>query len=45
MEVQQIIEWADGLVLIQTGKHLDDLETAILQGTYQNQKYSEIAAN
>ncbi len=44
MEVQQIIEWADGLVLIQTGKHLDDLETAILQGTYQNQKYSEIAA-
>ncbi|EDZ94241.1 conserved hypothetical protein [Limnospira maxima CS-328] len=44
MEVQQIIEWADRLVLIQTGKHLDDLETAILQGTYQNQKYSEIAA-
>jgi len=45
MEVQIIIEWANELVLTQTGKNLDDLQVAILRGSCQRQKYSTIAAD
>lgn len=45
MEVQEILKFADDMVWLQTGKHLDDLQEAILRGTCQGQKYSEIATN
>ncbi len=45
MEVQEILKWADELVWAQTGKHLDNLQEAILGGACQGQKYSEIAKN
>ncbi|TAE78802.1 MAG: NACHT domain-containing protein [Oscillatoriales cyanobacterium] len=34
---------ADEMVFAQTGKHLDDLQEAILRGTMQSEKYTKIA--
>ncbi len=43
MDVQQVLEWADELVLIKTGAHLNSLQQAILAGVWDSQKYKEIA--
>ncbi|KKD35586.1 MAG: ATP-binding protein [Limnoraphis robusta] len=43
MDVQEILKLADKLVFSKTGKHLEYLEEAILRGTIQGQKYSQIA--
>ncbi|MEG4405881.1 NB-ARC domain-containing protein [Microcoleus sp. MON2_D5] len=43
MDVQEVLKLADDLVFINTGKHLDNLQERILQGTLQGQKYSKIA--
>ena len=45
MEVQEILQWTDEQVFIKTGKHLDSLQKAILKGSWQGQKYPEIAKN
>ncbi len=44
-EVQSLISTVDKLIFSHTGEHLDDLETAILEGTFEHQKYAEIAQN
>jgi len=44
MDVHEVLRWADSLVFTKTGKHLDHVQTAILEGTWQHQKYAEIAA-
>ncbi|MFB2971699.1 NB-ARC domain-containing protein [Aerosakkonema sp. BLCC-F183] len=43
MELKEILRFADDLVFAKTGKHLDDLQQAILRETFQGQKYAKIA--
>lgn len=44
MDRQDRVRLTDGLVFEKTGKHLDNLQTAIVRGTLHGQKYAEIAA-
>ena len=43
MKVDHIFNLADELVFSKTGKHLDDLQRIILEGTLQWKKYAQIA--
>ncbi|WP_339384245.1 hypothetical protein [Microcoleus sp. LEGE 07076] len=43
MDVEEALKFTDNLALTTTGKHLDSLQKAILRGTWDNQKYKEIA--
>ena len=43
MRSEEILKFADDLVFAKTGKHLDNLQEAILLGAWQGQKYPEIA--
>jgi hypothetical protein len=43
MDVQEILQWVDELVLSQTGKHLTNLQQAVLVGVWESQRYREIA--
>jgi NB-ARC domain len=45
MDIQEVLQWTDEQVFAKTGKHLDSLQKAILEGTWQRQKYGEIAEN
>lgn len=45
MNIQEVLQWTDEQVFAKTGKHLDSLQKAILEGTWQRQKYGEIAEN
>jgi hypothetical protein len=42
-DIQSLIFTIDDLIFSHTGKHLDDLQQAILEGVLNHQKYSEIA--
>lgn len=41
--MQKILEVADQLIFDKTGKHLDNLQVAILKGVWERQQYTEIA--
>jgi hypothetical protein len=43
MTVTEILQIADRLVFSQTGKHLDDLQEAVIKGVWQGQTYQVIA--
>ncbi|MEA5500018.1 NB-ARC domain-containing protein [Limnoraphis robusta Tam1] len=43
MDLQKAIDWTDDLVFAKTGRHLDSLQRAILEGTWQNQTYQQVA--
>lgn len=43
MEWQAVLQAIDELIFRQTGKHLDDLQAAILKGVLDGRKYAEIA--
>lgn len=43
MNVEKILRLTDNLVFAKTEKHLDNLQEAILRGTLQREKYSQIA--
>lgn len=43
MDIQEVLGFADELVFCKTGKHLSDLQVAILSGVWHGQKYFEIA--
>lgn len=43
MDVEEVLKLADNLVFAKTGKHLNHLQEGILRGTWQRQKYPEIA--
>jgi len=45
MDVQEVLKLADDIIFAKTGKHLDNLQEGILRGTWQRQKYPEIAKN
>jgi len=43
MEWQAVLKSIDELVFQQTGKHLDNMQLAILKGVLNGQKYAELA--
>jgi len=43
MDAEEILKFADNLVFAKTGKHLSNVQEAILQGAWQGRKYLEIA--
>ncbi len=43
MNFKEVLKMADEIVFAKTGKHLDDLQEAILRGTMQGEKYTQIA--
>jgi NB-ARC domain len=43
MDITEVLRLADELVLAKTGKHLDNLQQAVLLASYQGKRYSEIA--
>ncbi|MGI0501293.1 NB-ARC domain-containing protein [Limnospira platensis CENA597] len=45
MDVEKVLKWVDRLVFSKTGKHLDSLQKAVLEGTWERKKYPEIARN
>ncbi len=43
MDVNEVLQFVDRLVFEQTGKHLDDVQKSIVEGTWQRQTYDNIA--
>ena len=43
IDIQDVLKFADSLVFNHTGKHLDDLQTSIIEGFFQGNKYADIA--
>ncbi|NES07556.1 MAG: NACHT domain-containing protein [Okeania sp. SIO2F4] len=43
MDIQEVLSFVDELVFTKTGKHLSNLQVAILREVWQGQKYFEIA--
>jgi hypothetical protein len=43
MNVNELLQFVDRLVLEKTGRHLDDVQKAVIEGTYDRQTYDEIA--
>ena len=43
MDVKDILQFTDSLFFSETGKHIDRLQETILKGTWEGQKYSDIA--
>lgn len=45
MEIQEALQWTDRLLLTTTGKHLDTLQRAILEGAWQGTGYRCFISN
>ncbi len=43
MDVKDVLQFTDTLFFSETGKHIDRLQETILKGTWDGQKYSDIA--
>ena len=43
MNVNEMLQFVDSLVVEKTGKHLDDVQKAVIEGTWQRQSYNDIA--
>ncbi|MEA5510608.1 hypothetical protein VB715_12615 [Crocosphaera sp. UHCC 0190] len=43
MNSQELVSYLDELIFSSTGKHIDSLQTAILKGVLNGQKYTDIA--
>ena len=43
MDADEILKFADNLVFTKTGKRLDDLQRAVVRGTWQGKTYPQIA--
>ena len=43
MNVNEVVKFVDNIVFDKTGKHLDDVQTAVVQGTWERQTYDDIA--
>jgi hypothetical protein len=43
MEIREVLQFVDEVMYAKTGKHLNDLQRGIIEGTLKRQKYSEIA--
>ncbi|MFB2973971.1 hypothetical protein ACE1CD_33825 [Aerosakkonema sp. BLCC-F183] len=45
MDSPEVLQFVDELIYAKTGKHLNDLQRGIIEGTLKRQKYSDIAKN
>lgn len=45
MQVHKVLQFVDEAVYLKTGKHLNDLQRGIIEGTLKRQKYCDIAEN
>jgi AAA domain len=45
MNVTEVLQFVDQLVFERTGKHLDDVQMAVVKGSYEGETYNEIAEN
>jgi hypothetical protein len=43
MDVNEVLQFMDRLVLEHTGKHLDDVQRVVIEGTWQKQTYGDMA--
>ena len=43
MNVNEVLQFVDKLVVEKTGRHLDDVQKAVVEGTWQRQTYDDIA--
>ena len=43
MDVNEVLQLVDRLMVERTGKHLDDVQRAVIRGTWQNQTYGDMA--
>jgi hypothetical protein len=43
MEIQEALQWTDNLIFATTGKHLDSLQRAILEGAWEGKGYKDIS--
>src|SRR4028119_1231782 len=43
MDIAEVLKLADELIFAKTGEHLDYLQKAILEGTFQGRTYPQIA--
>jgi hypothetical protein len=43
MQVHKVLQFVDEAVYLKTGKHLNDLQRVIIEGTLKHQKYCDIA--
>ncbi len=43
MEIQDALQWTDELIFARTGKHLDSLQRAILEGAWSGKGYKDIS--
>jgi NB-ARC domain len=43
MDIKEVLRFADDLVLAKTGKHLDNLQQAVLLASWQGKRYSQLA--
>ena len=44
MTVDEVVKFVDKIVFEKTGKHLDDIQTAVVEGTWKRQTYDYIAS-
>ncbi|MEQ9354723.1 NB-ARC domain-containing protein [Coleofasciculus chthonoplastes] len=45
MDIEEALKWTDDRVFAKTGKHLDSLQKAILEGVWQRETYEQIGDN
>lgn len=45
MQVNELLQLVDDAVYLNTGKHLNDLQRGVIEGTLKYQKYADIAEN
>lgn len=45
MQVHELLQLVDEAVYLNTGKHLNDLQRGVIEGTLKHQKYADIAEN
>ena len=43
MNIHEVMQFVDEVFYLKTGKHLNDLQRGIIEGTLKRQKYSDIA--
>ncbi|WP_217359405.1 hypothetical protein [Anabaena sp. UHCC 0204] len=43
MTVDEVVKFVDQMVFEKTGKHLDDIQTAVVEGTWKRETYDQIA--
>lgn len=45
MQIHELLQFVDDAVYLNTGDHLNDIQRAVIEGSLNHQKYSQIAEN